>query len=113
MCKELSIKVTLAALILAAGTMTMINRVLAEPNKFEKAAAAKVSIEEAITTAREKVSGTVIEVELEQKHDRLIWEIEVVTPEKQVKEINIDAQTGVVIDVEEKKVKSKRIHRRN
>lgn len=113
MCKVLSIRLVLAVLILAAGTMTMIDHVSAEPNQFEKAAAAKVSIDEAIATARENVSGTVVKTELEQKHDRLIWEIEVVTTEKRVKAVHIDAQTGTVIDVEEEKVKSKRIHRRH
>jgi uncharacterized membrane protein YkoI len=112
MCKELSMKVTLAALVLAAGIMTMMEHVSAEPNKFEKAASANVSIDEAVTTARENVSGTVIEAALEQKHDRLMWEVKIVTAEKQVMEIHIDAQTGTIIDVEEK-VKSKRIHRRN
>lgn len=113
MCKVSPIKLALAALVLAAGTMTMLDHVSAEPNKFEKAASAKVSIVEAIATVRENVSGTIIKTELEQKHDRLIWEIEVVTTEKQVKEVHIDAQTGTIIDVEEEKVKSKRIHRRN
>jgi uncharacterized membrane protein YkoI len=41
-----------------------------------------------------------------------MWEVKIVTAEKQVMEIHIDAQTGTVIDVEEK-AKSKRIHRRN
>ena len=113
MCKVLSIKLALAALVLAAGTMTMLDHVSAEPNKFEKAASAKVSIDEAIATARENVSGTVIKTELEQKHDRLIWEIEVITQEKQVKKIHIDAQTGTVIDVAVETVKSKEIHRRH
>ncbi len=113
MCKALSIRLALAVLILAAGAMTMLDHVSAEPNKFEKAASAKVSIVEAITTASEKVSGTVVEAKLEQKHDRLIWEVEVVTPEKQVMEVHIDAHTGTVIDVEEEKAKSKRMQRRN
>ncbi|WP_413933960.1 PepSY domain-containing protein [Nitrospira sp. BLG_1] len=113
MWKELSGKVTLAAFVLAVGTMAMLDRVSAEPNKFEKAASAKVSIVEAIMTASEKVSGAVVEAKLEQKHDRLIWEVEVVTPEKQVMEVHIDAQIGTIIDVEEEKVKSRRIHRRH
>lgn len=113
MCKELFTKILLVALLMAAKSMTMIDLVWAEPNKFERAAAAKISIDEAIATAREKVSGTVIDVELEQKHDRLIWEIEVVTTEKQVKDVHIDAHTGTIIGVEEELVKSKRIHRRH
>ncbi|MBH0203558.1 MAG: hypothetical protein HP496_14985, partial [Nitrospira sp.] len=104
---------TLAALVLTARFMMETGSAFGEPNKVEKAAAAKVSIDEAIATARENVPGTVIDVELEQKHDRLIWGIEVVTPEKQVKKIHIDAQMRSVIDVEEEKMKSKRIHRRN
>ncbi|MDH4152444.1 MAG: PepSY domain-containing protein [Nitrospira sp.] len=112
MCKALSIKVALAALLAGTGIMPLIDQVLAEPNKAEKSASAKVSIVEAITTASEKVTGAVIEARLEQRHDRLIWEVEVITPEKQVMEIHIDAQTGTVIEVEEK-VKSKRIHRWN
>ena len=73
---------TLSAVVLATGTMTMTGSAYGEPNKVEMAAAAKVSIDEAIKTASEKVSGMVIEAELKQKQDRLIWELEVVTPEK-------------------------------
>lgn len=113
MYKGLSVRVMLAAFVLAAGTDTMTEQAFAEPNKFEKAASAKVSIVEAITTASEKVSGAVIEAKLAQRHDRLVWGVEVITPEKQVMEIHIDAQTGTVIDVEEETMKSKRIHRRN
>lgn len=113
MWNVLLIRLALAVLVLAAGTMTMIDYVSAEPNKFEKAVSAKVSIVEAITTASGKVSGAVVEAKLEQKHDRLIWEVEVVTQEKQVMEVHIDAQTGTIIAVEEEKVKSKRIHRQH
>ncbi len=113
MCKALAIKVALVALVVGAGIMPLIDQVRAEPNISEKAASAKVSIGEAITTASEKITGAVIEAKLEQKHDQLTWEVDVITPEKQVMKIHIDAQTGIVIDVEEEKVKSKRIHRRN
>lgn len=111
MCKVT--RITLIALVAAAGTVAMTEYTGAEPNKVEKAASAKVPIDEAITLAREKVSGTVVQAELEQKHDRLIWEVEVVTPEKRAMEIHIDAHTGTVIDVEEEKAKSKRMQRRN
>lgn len=67
----------------------------------EMAASAKVTIDQAIKTASEKVSGKVIEAELEQKHNKLVWEVEIVTAENKVKEVHIDAETGVVIDVEE------------
>lgn len=69
--------------------------------KAEMAAAAKVTIDQAIKTASEKVSGKVIEAELEKKHGKLVWEVEVVTAENKVMEVHIDAETGAVIDVEE------------
>jgi len=69
----------------------------------EMAAAAKVTIDQAIKTASEKVAGKVVEAELEKKHDTLVWEVEVVTAENKVMEVHIDAESGVVIDVEEEK----------
>ncbi len=113
MCNVLLIRLALAVLVLAAGTMIMIDHVSAEPNKFEKAVSAKVSIVEAITTASGRVSGAVVEAKLEQKHDRLIWEVDVVRQEKQGMEVHIDAQTGTIIDGEAETVKSKRIHRQH
>jgi uncharacterized membrane protein YkoI len=69
----------------------------------EMAAKAKVTIDQAIKTASEKVTGKVVEAELEKKHDTLVWEVEVVTAENKVMEVHIDAESGAVIDVEEEK----------
>jgi len=69
----------------------------------ELAATAKVTIDQAIKTASEKVAGKVVEAELEMKHDKIIWEVKVVTAENKVMEIHIDAESGAVIDVEEEK----------
>jgi len=69
----------------------------------EMAAAAKVTIDQAIKTASEKVPGKVVEAELEKKHDKLVWEVEVVTAENKVMEVHIDAESGAVIEVEEEK----------
>ncbi|MEP6932695.1 MAG: PepSY domain-containing protein [Nitrospirota bacterium] len=69
----------------------------------EMAAKAKITIDQAIKTALEKVSGKVVEAELEKKHDTLVWEVEVVTAENKVMEVHIDAESGAVIDVEEEK----------
>jgi uncharacterized membrane protein YkoI len=81
--------------------------------KAEMAAAAKVTIDQALKTALEKVSGKIIEAELEKKHNKLVWEVEVVTADKKVMEVHIDADTGAVIDVEEEKAepKKKREHK--
>lgn len=82
-----------------------------EHNKIEMAATAKVTIDEAIKTASEKIAGKIIEAELERKHNRLVWEVEVLTAEGKVMEVHIDAETGAVIDVEEEKSKSGKLKR--
>ena len=64
---------------------------------------AKVTIDQAIKTASEKVSGTVVEAELEKKHDKTVWEVEVLGADGNVTEVHIDAATGAVIDTEAKK----------
>lgn len=69
----------------------------------EMAAAAKVTIDQAIKTATEKIPGKVVEAELEKKHGMLVWEVEVVTAENKVMEVHIDAESGAVMDVEEEK----------
>ncbi len=71
-----------------------------EGNVAEMAKEAKVTVEQAIKTATEKVQGTVVEAELEKKHDKTIWEVEVVAADGKTSEVHIDAITGAVIDVE-------------
>jgi uncharacterized membrane protein YkoI len=111
MFKGLSTMFTTGTMLLAAGAMTVTDSAYGEPNKVEMAAVAKVAISEAIKTASEAVSGTVIEAELEQKHDRLTWKIEVVTPERKIMDVRIDAEIGSVIAVEEEKAKAKKVKR--
>lgn len=102
----------LAMLMLPTAALTIADSALGEEhNKIEMAAAAKVTIDEAIKTASEKIAGKIIEAELERKHNRLVWEVEVLTAENKVMEVHIDAETGAVIDVEEEKVKSGRLKR--
>jgi uncharacterized membrane protein YkoI len=100
------------SILLSAGTLAATGAAYGDDNgkngKAEMAAAAKVTIEQAVKTASEKVSGKVIEADLEMEHKRLVWEIEVVTADKQVMEVHIDAETGAVIDVEEEKAKPKK-----
>ena len=71
-------------------------------SKIEMAETAKVTIDQAVKTASEKVPGKIIEAELEKKHDKTVWEVEIVTDDKMIKEVHIDADSGVIIDVEDK-----------
>jgi len=69
---------------------------------------AKVTIDQAIKTASEKVPGTVVEAELEKKHGKTVWEVEVLGADGGVTEVHIDAATGAVIDTEAKKDEKKK-----
>lgn len=63
---------------------------------------AKVTIDQAIKTALEAAPGTVVEAELEKKHDKTVWEVEVLGADGRMTEVHIDAATGAVIDKEAK-----------
>ena len=69
---------------------------------------AKVTAEQAIKTAGENVPGTVVEAELEKKHGKTVWEVEVFGADGSVTEVHIDAVTGTVIDTEVRKGEKKK-----
>ncbi len=54
-----------------------------------------------LAIAQDKVPGDVIEVELESKRDALIYEIKVLTQSGRVREVKIDARTGMVLTIED------------
>jgi len=96
--------------IIAAGiTLALVSPAWSDKKKDEEgdiavlAKDAKVTIDQAIKTAVEKVPGTVVEAELERKHDKTVWEVEVLGADGKVTEVHIDAATGAVIDTEAKK----------
>jgi uncharacterized membrane protein YkoI len=112
--KEVRMKQLLGMMAVAIGVMLVLNGPAWSDQKgkgkkdeakemVEMAATAKVTIDEAIKTASEKVPGKVVEAELEKKHNTLVWEVEVVTAENKVMEVHIDAGSGAVISVEEEK----------
>ncbi|WP_116809241.1 PepSY domain-containing protein [Steroidobacter cummioxidans] len=51
--------------------------------------------------ANQQVPGDVIEVELENKKEALIYEIKILTGTGRVREVKIDARTGAVVKVED------------
>jgi hypothetical protein len=112
--KEVRMKHVIGMMAVAIGAMLVLNGPAWSDQKVkgkkdesketvEMAATAKVTIDQAIKTASEKVEGKVVEAELEKKRDKLVWEVEVVTAENKVMEVHIDAESGAVIDVEEEK----------
>ena len=58
---------------------------------------AKLSMEEAIATAKTKFPGQVLETELENEHGQTVYEIEIAGTNGVVTEIKVDAQTGELL----------------
>jgi uncharacterized membrane protein YkoI len=95
--------------LLAISLIVGVNTVAMSDDKEGKIADlvkdAKVTAEQAIKTAMEKVPGTVVEAELEKKHGKTVWEVEILGADGKVTEVHIDAAEGTVIDTEAKKEK--------
>lgn len=81
--------------------------------KVEMARGAKVSIDQAIKAASDKVQGTVIEAELEMKHDKPMWEIEIVTGDNKVVEVHVDSVTAAIEETKEKMEKKEHKKKHN
>lgn len=103
------------SLVFAAGTVLVLGTpAWSDKNKAEEgdiatmAKEATVTIEQAVKTAVDKVPGTVVEAELEKKHGKTVWEVEVLGADGTVTEVHIDAATGSVIDTEAKDKKDKK-----
>jgi len=65
-----------------------------------QATSAKVSMEQAIQTAKTKFPGRVVEAELEAEDGALVYEVKVVSASGETQEIEIDAQSGEVLGSE-------------
>jgi len=62
---------------------------------------AKISIEQARSTALAKVSGTITEEELEMENGKLVYSIEVRDANQKTFDVEVDAKTGAIVNVEE------------
>lgn len=98
----------LTIVVSAVGAVTLTDFAFGEPHTVEMTTAAQVSVHEAVKIASEQAPGTIFDTELKQKHDKLVWEVKQVTPERKVLEVHIDAETGAVIDVKEGTTRPKR-----
>ncbi len=73
------------------------------PKGAELVREATVTIDQAIKTARETVSGPVGEAELKHKDGKTVWEVEIASADSKVMKVFLDAQSGAVMSTEEKK----------
>jgi uncharacterized membrane protein YkoI len=55
----------------------------------------------ALDLAAEHLPGEVLKIELERKHGRSIYEIKVLTGNGRLREIELDARTGTVLEIED------------
>ena len=102
MTKQTLIAIGTLAIAFGAGPAWSDDKEEKEGHVAELAKAAKVPVTDAITTATNAVKGTIVEAELEKKHDKTVWEVEVLDADGKVIEVHIDAVTGQIIDKEEK-----------
>jgi uncharacterized membrane protein YkoI len=76
---------------------------------FAKPTQPAVSMAAAKKTALAKVDGgTIKSSELEKEKGKLIYSFDIVAPDKQIVEVNVDAQTGEVVAVEHESAEKER-----
>jgi len=61
----------------------------------------KISAEQARKTALGRVSGTIVEEELEKENGRIVYSIEIRDQDKKNFDVEVDAITGEIVNVEE------------
>jgi uncharacterized membrane protein YkoI len=64
-------------------------------------------IERILDQARAAVAGTIMEIELEHEHGKLIYEVQILTSDNRKVEIEFDARTGAELSREIKRNKAK------
>lgn len=92
-------KTLLLFLVLAIGTISPsladADRELDADTVREWVEAGRVlPLEELLERHRERISGRLLDLEVEREHGRIVYELEVVDHQGQVYEIYLDAQTG-------------------
>jgi uncharacterized membrane protein YkoI len=97
--------IALTALLAVAGYATSASADDdAEDQARARAAVARgeaLPVSRILEIAQHEIPGQVIEVELEWDHDRLEYEVKVLTDAGRVREIEIDASNGRVLSVED------------
>lgn len=93
---------TLSALVMAAGLATAGSLVyakspIAENDALVNLAQAKITLNQAIVAAEAHASGKAIKAELSSERGTETYTVEVVTGDKKVFEVNVDATDGKVL----------------
>lgn len=62
---------------------------------------AKITPEQARKIATDRVAGTIVEEELEREDGKLVYSIEIRDANQKIYDVEVDAKTGVIVNVEE------------
>lgn len=90
---------SMIALVTALGLGTAGIAVAHDSSDLRAFEAAKISLEQAISTAQQQYQGSrAMKAELETHNDKAQYEVKVLTTDKRVHEITIDAETGKVVE---------------
>lgn len=85
------IATTLVSATFALGSLT------AQANEKLLVKKASITIEQAIVIAVKTVPGTVVSAGFDKENSLLIWEVEVLTDDQKIMELDIDANDGRVL----------------
>jgi uncharacterized membrane protein YkoI len=88
----------MAALMVGCGSATASNA--GHSQELELIKTSKIEVTDAIKSAQTKTPGRVIDTELRSKNGRTVWEVDVATADGKAAEVDVDAQTGQVLDSE-------------
>ena len=73
---------------------------LSDTERLALVGKATVDVTDAIKTGLGKVPGRVVDTELRSKSGKVVWEIDIVSPEGKFTEVDVDASTGAIADSE-------------
>ena len=104
--KRLSLKpVNIAIIIFSVSLLFVSPATMASKDHLEarqlQASGNILPLQQLIDIIREHQPGTVIELELEYKHKRVIYEVEILSDDGHVTKLLIDAQTGEILSTKE------------
>lgn len=89
-----------AVLVLAVGFAGSPVWALFESNE-ELVKSARITLQEAVSTAVDKVPGKAVSASLDTEDDRTVFEVKVIDRDGTTREVYVDAQSGEVIKIED------------
>lgn len=96
------VKKTLATTIITGGLIAVTSFAFADKDNvdYQQLAGASIQLNDAVDIATNAVPGKVFEAELELEKDKSVWEIEILSTNNELFEIEIDANSGEIISQE-------------